>query len=70
MSNTSGNESDGHGSVSAGEGMTEKLVQKGAKASEGKGLEKGKAIDEGTVVGQNEGPKNKTTGTWHALTNI
>ena len=66
MSNASGNESDGRGSARAGEGATEKVVQKGTKASEGKG----KAIDEGTVVGQNEGPKNKTTGMWHALTNI
>jgi hypothetical protein len=62
MSNASGNGSDGRGSASAGEGASEKVVQKGTKASEGKGLEKGKAID--------EGPKNKTTGTWHALTNI
>ena len=70
MSNVSGNESGGRGSASAGEGTAEKVVQKGTKVFEGKGLEKGKAIDEGTVVGQNEGAKNKTTGTWHALTNI
>jgi hypothetical protein len=70
MSNTSGNESDGRRSVSAGESVGEKVVQKGAKASEAKGVGKGKMRDEGDMVGENMGSKNKATGTWYALTNI
>lgn len=64
MSNASGNESDGRGSASAGEGTAEK----GGKVPEGKVVEKSKTRGEGDVTGENEGPKNKATGTWHRLT--
>ena len=42
------------------------MVQKGVKASEAKG----KTRDEGDMVGENMGSKNKVTGTWFALMNI